>query len=83
MSIFQVFKISRPLWSVGGLGDAEYSVIFKKENTSIMHFETGTVVGNFNRANGLYVGAFQLKNPKATAAEIPVKLSAASFQRPA
>ena len=66
-SVFQVSRISRPLWSVGKLCDAGYSVTFERGHADIKQASTGKSVGKFERKQGLYVGTFQLKNPKHTA----------------
>ena len=66
-STFQISKISRPLWSVGKLCDAGYTVQFHKDHAEIKQVATGKVVGTCKRQQGLYIGAFQLRNP-ATAA---------------
>ena len=85
-STFQVSKISRPLWSVGKLCDAGYTVQFHKDHAEIKQVATGKVVGTCERKQGLYIGAFQLRNPASTAtpaartgAEHPD--AAPSFQR--
>ena len=66
-STFQISKISRPLWSVGKLCDAGYTVQFHKDHAEIKQVATGKVVGTCKRQQGLYIGAFQLRNPASTA----------------
>jgi len=61
--IFQVSQISQPLWSVGKLCDAGYSVTFERDHADIKQASTGKKVGKFERKHGLYVGTFQLRNP--------------------
>ena len=55
-SIFQVSKISKPLWSVGRLCDAGYAVTFGKEDVVVKQNGAGKIIGNFPRRNGLYLG---------------------------
>ena len=62
-STFQVFQISRPLWSVGKICDAGYTVTFKKDGAEILHVASGAKIGDFSRRQGLYVGDFKLRNP--------------------
>ena len=62
-STFQVSQISRPLWSVGKLCDAGYTVQFGKLAATIVHEASGRKVGDFKRSNGLYVGSMELRNP--------------------
>ena len=66
-STFQISKISRPLWSVGKLCDAGYTVQFHKDHAEIKQVATGKVVGTCKRQQGLYIGAFQLRNPASKA----------------
>jgi hypothetical protein len=62
-STFQVSQISRPLWSVGKICDAGYTVVFKKDGAEILHVASGAKIGDFSRRQGLYVGDFKLRNP--------------------
>ena len=64
-STFQISKISKPLWSVGKLCDAGYKVEFNKDVAIVTHAASGKRICDFKRSQGLYVGAFQLKNPQA------------------
>ena len=66
-SKFQVVKISRPLWSVGRICDAGYTVVFDSGHGTIYHVESGEQVGAFPRKGGLYVGDMKLRNPAHTA----------------
>ena len=62
-STFQVAEVSRPLWSVGRICDAGYTVVFDSGHAAMYHVESGAQAGVFSRKNGLYVGSLQLKNP--------------------
>ena len=62
-STFQVSQTSRPLWSVGKICDAGYTVVFKKDGAEILHVASGVKIGDFSRRQGLYVGDFKLRNP--------------------
>jgi len=73
-SVFQVAKISKPLWSVGRLCDQGFTVEFGKDNAKVKQNGTNKIMGTFQRHNGLYVGNLQLRNPKT---------GKQSFQRPA
>jgi len=62
-SIFQVADITKPLWSVGRICDAGYTVVFDQGHATIYHVESGEPAGVFERKQGLYVGKMKLKNP--------------------
>ena len=62
-STFQIAKVSRPLMSVGRLGDMGMRVIFDKDRADVVAPD-GSVACSFERQNGgLYIGRFRLKKP--------------------
>ena len=61
-STFQVSQISKPLWSVGKICDAGYTVTFDKGAAVVTHAATGKKA-EFKRNNGPYVAELQLRNP--------------------
>jgi len=83
---FQISKISRPLWSVGKLCDAGYTIQLHKGHAEIKQVTTGKVVGTCERKQGLYIGAFQLRNHAAAAAHAHAQkqraAASATFRRP-
>ena len=75
-SKFQVAAISRPLWSVGRMCDAGYTVVFDAGQAAVYHIETGEEVVVFPRKNGLYTADLKLKNPAyKRAAANPAKVA--------
>ena len=62
-SVFQVAKVTRPLWSVSKICDQGHWVKFWKENATVYN-EKGVPVCVFERKGGLYVGRVKLRNPK-------------------
>ena len=60
---FQIAKVSRPLMSVGRLGDAGMQVIFDKSQARVVAPD-GSVACVFERQDGgLYICKFKLKRP--------------------
>jgi hypothetical protein len=60
---FQIAKVSRPLMSVGRLGDAGMQVIFDKDQARVVA-KDGSVACVFERQDGgLYICKFKLKKP--------------------
>ena len=60
-STFQVAKVARPLYSVAKITGAGYEVVFEKERAVVREPGTTKPVAQFQRRNGLYVGAMMLK----------------------
>jgi hypothetical protein len=60
---FQIAKVSRPLMSVGRLGDAGMQVVFDKSQAKVIAPD-GSVACVFERQDGgLYIAKFKLKKP--------------------
>ena len=60
---FQIAKVSRPLMSVGRLGDNGMQVVFDKDRAKMVAPD-GSVACVFERQNGgLYICKFRLKKP--------------------
>ena len=62
-SIFQVAKVTRPLWSVSKICDQGHWVKFRKQGATA-YTEDNVPVCVFERKGGLYVGRVKLRNPK-------------------
>ncbi len=62
-SIFQVAKVTRPLWSVSKICDQGHWVKFRKHDATVFT-EDNVPVCVFQRKGGLYVGRVKLRNPK-------------------
>ena len=60
-SVFQVAKVTRPLFSVGRICDAGFDVTFGGSEALVKKGDK--VVARFQRKNGLYVSKMRLKAP--------------------
>jgi len=60
-STFQVARTNRPLWSVGKICDAGYTVVFDAGHATVHNAVTGREVCVFERVNGLYATVLDLK----------------------
>ena len=62
-STFNISDMTRALWSVGLICDADLDVKFTKDCADIYN-ATGQEVCHFERKHGLYIAQVQLENPE-------------------
>ena len=66
-SKFQVVKVTKPLWSVSKMLDAQADedteVVFRRDKAFIRNSK-GTILASAERKGALYVGSYALKNPR-------------------
>ena len=64
-SLFQVAKVSRPLWAVSQMTDSDLEVLFTKTHAVLRDPRRGgKVIARAERRNGLYRSRMRVRNPR-------------------